>query len=166
MLYDAGMPTAAMFGPRASSSLFFFVVRRSCKGALQTRARHLEQPISAYRSCRGVLESWCVYKALPQFPLQTDRFARCQGGRMGSGIHNNVNQKNERSQVRRKRLRVEKRKHAGARLKHVEAVRGVAGPARTGKAARKQIKLDRRLAKEALVRLCLFKSQPPDYSTD
>ena len=80
---------------------------------------------------------------------------------MGSGIHNNANQKNERSQVRRKRLRVEKQKHTGARLKHVEAVRGVSGPARTGKSARKQLKLHRQVAKEALVRLCRLLRQPP-----
>lgn len=68
-----------------------------------------------------------------------------------AGIHHNVNKKAERSQTRRKRVRVEKRKIAGTRAKHAAAVAAVKGPARTGKAARKQLKRDRRANKETLL---------------
>lgn len=68
-----------------------------------------------------------------------------------AGIHHNVNKKAERSQTRRKRVRVEKRKLAGTREKHVAAVNAVKGAARTGKAARKQLKRDRRSTKAQLL---------------
>ncbi len=49
-------------------------------------------------------------------------------------------------------LRVEKRKKAGTREKHLAKIATVAGPARTGKAARRVVRQDRRAAKEKLVR--------------
>ena len=71
-------------------------------------------------------------------------------GRAGGGIHLNANKKKERGEKHRKALRVRKRAAAQTRTKHVTAVRAVAGKNRTGKAARKQLKLERRQAKEAL----------------
>ena len=71
-------------------------------------------------------------------------------GRTGGGIHLNANKKKERGEKHRKALRVRKRAQAQTRTKHVQAVRAVAGKNRTGKAAHKQQKLDRRQAKEAL----------------
>lgn len=71
-------------------------------------------------------------------------------GRAGGGIHLNANRRKDRAEKHRKQLRVRKRQAAGTRAQHVAQVRAVAASSRTGKAARKQQRLDRRLAKEAL----------------
>ena len=60
----------------------------------------------------------------------------------------------------RKRLRVEKRKAAGTVTKHRRAVALVTGSARTGKAARRAERIERREAKAALVRPAASRHQP------
>ena len=73
-------------------------------------------------------------------------------GKVGGGVHSNVNKKAKRFELVRRRLGVEKRKLAGLRDKHLENVALVAGPARTGKAARRALREGRRAAKAKLVR--------------
>lgn len=75
-------------------------------------------------------------------------------GKVGGGVHSNVNKKAKRFELVRRRLGVEKRKLAGLRDKHLENVALVAGPARTGKAARRALREGRRAAKAKLVRRC------------
>ena len=100
------------------------------------------------------LPSWVIIS----LSLHSLRLARAHvwymggrnAGRAGGGIHLNANRKKERGEKHRKALRVRKRQQAGTRQKHVAQVQAVAGKNRTGKAARKQQRLERRLAKEAL----------------
>ena len=73
-------------------------------------------------------------------------------GKVGGGVHSNVNKKAKRFELVRRRRGVEKRKLAGLRDKHLENVALVAGPARTGKAARRALREGRRAAKAQLVR--------------
>ena len=67
-------------------------------------------------------------------------------------MHSNVNKKAKRFELVRRRLGVEKKKLAGLRDKHLQNVALVAGPARTGKAARRALRQGRRDAKAKLVR--------------
>ena len=73
-------------------------------------------------------------------------------GKVGGGVHSNVNKRAKRFELVRRRLGVEKRKLAGLREKHLENVALVSAGARTGKAARRALRLSRRAAKSKLVR--------------
>jgi hypothetical protein len=73
-------------------------------------------------------------------------------GKVGGGVHGNVNKKAKRFELVRRRLGVEKKKLAGLRDKHLANVALVAASARTGKAARRALKQGRRDAKSKLVR--------------
>ncbi len=77
------------------------------------------------------------------------------------GVHTNANKKNKRFEHVRKRLRVEKRKRLGTRATHLAKVASVTGPARTGKAARRIVRQDRRDGKAALVRACCAAAPKP-----
>jgi hypothetical protein len=87
-------------------------------------------------------------------------------GKVGGGVHGNVNKKAKRFELVRRRLGVEKKKLAGLRDKHLANVALVAAGARTGKAARRALRQGRRAAKAKLVRRrsCVRRAEQPSRS--
>ena len=71
-----------------------------------------------------------------------------------AGVHENANRKVARNVVKqqKKQKAKEARERSGLRVKHNALKKAVAGPARTGKAARKERNADRKRAKALLVR--------------
>ena len=87
-----------------------------------------------------------------------------------AGVHENANRKVARNVVakQKKQKRAQARERAGLRVKHQVLKKNTAGPARTGKAARKALKADRRAARAALaaageldVNMAQAKALPP-----